>query len=619
MGKVEQKKKTGQKLNVISTKYRKYLFIILLIGFIVYLPVLFNGFVWDDIPFIINNSEVHQLTNLPVLIGRSMFNSGLFYRPLPAVYFAFLYSIFGQTAFFYHFIQLILHFASVYLLLIFFCLFFSESISFFLALLFLVHPVNVESVAFIGSSTSELFFIFGLTAFLFATDQSPTRKKLVIISILLLLSILAKETGLLFLLMILAYRYLFKLNKIKEFSLSGLCIVVTYLLMRVLVGGVTFSKTPGLFIPIQSLSFTERLLNIPSIIMYYLKTFLYPVKLDISQIWVIKTMSLEGFIIPLLLCIVLFILSLVTAYFLYKSDNKDALSQKTKKDKKLIIAEPEKNLAIFLFFAVWFILGMVPILQIFPLEMTVGDRWFYFSIVGLLGVIGIGVNFLLTSYSRYKKVYYLGALIILTLLALRTFVRTFDWKDNITLFSHDIKDQKDNYLINDSLAYEYLIRNKPDEAIQYAKKSIAEYPEIGNVSYLGKAYLMKNQYDKATATLLDAIKLYPPDEPNSPVKNEQLLSLPDTYLEASYINISIAYLLGNHPNDEINLMEEKALKKFPENSRLYLYLAVAQSQIHNHKEALKAITEAYKLSSDQVNSYYYNKIQNNEVIELPHQ
>ena len=28
MGKVEQKKKIGQKLNILSTKYRKYLFII---------------------------------------------------------------------------------------------------------------------------------------------------------------------------------------------------------------------------------------------------------------------------------------------------------------------------------------------------------------------------------------------------------------------------------------------------------------------------------------------------------------------------------------------------------------------------------------------------------------
>jgi protein O-mannosyl-transferase len=136
----------------------KAIAIIVIIRIIVYANMLFNGFVWDDLPFIIENPEVHQL-NLPALLGQNMFNSGPFYRPLPAIYFATVYSLFGANAFIFHILQLFLHLVGTCLLFIFFSRFFTHGISFFLALIFLVHPINVESVAHIGSTQSQLYFI----------------------------------------------------------------------------------------------------------------------------------------------------------------------------------------------------------------------------------------------------------------------------------------------------------------------------------------------------------------------------------------------------------------------------------------------------------------------------
>src|SRR6185437_7948862 len=110
-------------------KYEKYFYLIVLIGGIIYLPIFFNGFVWDDFYFIINNPQVHQL-NLFALFGHNDFNSGPFYRPLPAVYFAFIYTLAGNHAFLYHFLQLILHIVGTSLLFIFLCTFFSEYLAF---------------------------------------------------------------------------------------------------------------------------------------------------------------------------------------------------------------------------------------------------------------------------------------------------------------------------------------------------------------------------------------------------------------------------------------------------------------------------------------------------------
>src|SRR5260221_6785225 len=151
-------------------KYRKYLLYSILIGFVVYFPILSNGFVGDDYIFIIDNPQLHSL-NLPFIFGPNLFNTGLFYRPFPALYFGSLYSIVSDHAFLYHIIQLGLHCLCAYMVFLIFRLFFSEALAVLLALVFLIHPQNVESVANIASSTSELSLLFVALSFLLATEH----------------------------------------------------------------------------------------------------------------------------------------------------------------------------------------------------------------------------------------------------------------------------------------------------------------------------------------------------------------------------------------------------------------------------------------------------------------
>src|SRR6266700_1705615 len=121
-----------KRLFVPLTK-KKAILIIATLGSIIFLISLFNGFVWDDIVFILNNPQVH--------------------------------------------------------------------------------PINVESVAYIGAGTpSELYFLPGISAFLLAHRKNVPGKKFMLIIGLLLVSVLAKETGFLFLFLIVIYRHLFKLN-----------------------------------------------------------------------------------------------------------------------------------------------------------------------------------------------------------------------------------------------------------------------------------------------------------------------------------------------------------------------------------------------------------------------
>ncbi|MGH7202910.1 MAG: glycosyltransferase family 39 protein [Candidatus Levyibacteriota bacterium] len=210
---------------------KKILWFIVIIGLIVFGNSLFNGFVWDDNTYIITNPEIHTF-NIFQLFGLSMFNSGGYYRPIPAVYFSLLWNIFGNAAFFYHLSQILLHITNACLLFYFLKRFFDKKLTFFLTLIFLIHPVQVESVAYIGATQSELLFLTGLGALLLSSRKIVHWKSLLLMSLLLLLSFLTKETGFLFLFIILLYHILFNPSRFRLTLLYSLGSVAAYVFIR---------------------------------------------------------------------------------------------------------------------------------------------------------------------------------------------------------------------------------------------------------------------------------------------------------------------------------------------------------------------------------------------------
>src|SRR3989344_1444714 len=188
--------------------------LIIILGIVIFSNALFNNFAWDDYPFIINNPEVHSINISQTFGPNHHFNAGSFYRPIPALYFSILLSLFTTNAFFYHFAQIALHVLNTCLLYLVFQNFFRRSsVSLFLSLVFLGHPIQVESVSFIAASGNPLFFLFGMLALILSFQDTISYKRLLLISILLTLSLLTKEVGLLFIGLIIFYRLLFKRNK----------------------------------------------------------------------------------------------------------------------------------------------------------------------------------------------------------------------------------------------------------------------------------------------------------------------------------------------------------------------------------------------------------------------
>lgn len=138
---------------------------IVLIVILIYLPSLSNGFVegWDDKWQVMNPyTESSGWDGLAMIFGH--FYGGQ-YSPLNAWCYSFIHSIAGYSAWGFHLYSLLLHLGCVALLYsILLELKVKQRVAFFTTLLFAIHPLQVESVAWISASKIVLYAFFYLAA-----------------------------------------------------------------------------------------------------------------------------------------------------------------------------------------------------------------------------------------------------------------------------------------------------------------------------------------------------------------------------------------------------------------------------------------------------------------------
>jgi len=421
-------------------RYWKVVLILFSIGLLVYGSGLWNEFVWDDEEQIVANQAVHSLANWPLFFQGSTFNTGganslggLYFKPLMTFSYALIYSLFGPRAFFFHLVQLLIHSLNSFLVFLFFEWIFGtvrqkkvskktlEQLAFGLSLIFLVHPISVESVSYIASMQEVLFFVFGMSAWLVMIKNKVGWRSVGVVLGLLLASMLSKETGVVFLVAGLALTWLF----LKKWRMAWWGMTATvigcYAFLRFAVAGV-FLEKHGLS-PITVLSLPERLVSLPKILWFYLKTFFYPQRLVIAQHWVVDKVTSPDFYWPLVFLVVASAFVVGLGWRIWRKHS--------------------EWWQVFVFSVLLGGAAMGLHSQFFPLDMTVADRWFYLTQVGLLVLIGCGlivfgleIQKYLSSAKYWKDIWIVGG-VILVVLSIRSVIRVQTWRDSLTLYAHD--------------------------------------------------------------------------------------------------------------------------------------------------------------------------------------
>ena len=531
---------------------------IVIIGLIVYGNGLVNPFIGDDFLQITSNSLVHSLSNIITLFfGSTFYNGttdvGVYFKPLLSTSFALIYSIFGNTPFWFHLFQLILHIINTVIVYVVLRYFLKNTTSFFLSLIFLVHPINSQSVFYISGLQEPLFFFFGILSFWlilrFKTKYIPFT------AFLLMLSLFSKEAGVLFFLLIILYFILYhKRYFLKFFIFSSFSLIIYFLLRFHAVGLI---KNPHVT-PINDLNLFERILNIPSILFFYIERFIYPMKLTFTNNWAYSTVTFNNFILPLIVVLVVIFIFIVTGTFIKQKSSKNYFTN-------------------YIFFTVFLVIGLSLYMQFFSLDMITSERWFYFPIVGLLGMIGTAYESLFKKIN--KKVLILIVLIIIFLFSIRTIKSSFDWRDSRGIYYKDLAYNQDNYIAKINIAMFLYREGRYNEAEQFVNQSINRYPRVISYNLLGLIYFEKNDYKRAKEAYSHALKLG---------QSRQLYE-------------SIAQL-GIFYDDSNNIqIIKKGLVLYPNDVYLWKFLAILYYREGKFDEARNAIEKAYQLDpNDQV-------------------
>jgi len=504
-------------------KTAKVVWIFILIGLLVYGLSLFNGFVWDDEEQIVNNVFVHSVKNIPLLFQSSTFNTGgagvsagTYYRPLMMTFFSFVYQLFGPNPFFFHLFQLFFHILTAILVYLMFKHFFKEMTAFFIALIFLVHPAGVESVAYISAVQDIFYVLFGILAFYIVIKNRAKFefKNIFLINTLLFLSLLSKETAILFFIIIFIYQLIFDRKFIFENLIFFMMTVGIYALLRFALAGVFF--TPYHNAPIVQLSLWQRIMMIPAIFFYYLKLFFYPLDLAVMQHWVIRTLDFR------------MLLGSLSAGIL-----------------ALLLWKKRFN-RNFIFFFLWFIITIFPYLQIFPLDMTVAERWFYLPVVGLLGMMG-------AVWSKSGNKLVIMGVIIIAIFSIRSFFRTMDWKNGLTLYGRDIKISKGAFDLENNYGVELFRAGDYQEAKVHFLKSTELAPYWWtNWNNLGAVYEQEKNYQKA-------LEYY-----QKSIDNGQYYLAYENMAKILVLQEKVNPIAGRKTDEFLR----KALEMFPENNNL---------------------------------------------------
>ena len=98
------------------TKNFIFVFLLVVVGVVVYANSFKNEFVWDCQTLVLNWNEIRSLKNIPCLLKGNvpMEHCGV-YRPLRGVFYALNYKLWGKDPFGYHFNALLIHLCSTIL------------------------------------------------------------------------------------------------------------------------------------------------------------------------------------------------------------------------------------------------------------------------------------------------------------------------------------------------------------------------------------------------------------------------------------------------------------------------------------------------------------------------
>ncbi len=538
----------------------------------VYWPVGHAGFInYDDNKYVTENPHVQGGFTVPAVVWAFTANYAAYWLPLTWLSFALDYEWFGMNAGGYHAVNVLLHAAdAVLLFLVLRRMTGATWRSACVAALFGVHPLHVESVAWIAERKdvlSGLFWLLALWEYVRYVER-PTRGRYAVTVVWYAMGLMAKPTviTLPFVLLLLDYWPLGRTRwmpsvvghhaplrfgelvreKIPFFALAAVSCVLT---TRAQHGGGAISS-------MERLPVGLRLANAVVSYVRYIEKAVWPSKLAVFypyRVWPPSVVFVAGAI-----------LVAVSAVVIRR-------------------ARREPYLAVGWF---WFLGTLVPAIGLVQVGgQSMADRYVYLPMIGLTIMLCWSVpSHLLERWNR-KAITGVAAAAVLVACAVLSRAQVGYWKDSETLFRHALDVTRDNWLAHNHLGTTLERAGKVEEAIAHFEQAVRINPDYAEAhNNLGVALTDQGKVTEAIAHYQQALRLRP------------------DYAEA-YNNLGNALAQVGKLSDAIGQYEQ-ALRIKPDFAEAHNDLGIALAQVGRLPEAMSHYEQALRLRPDYADVHY---------------
>ncbi|MEW6735599.1 MAG: tetratricopeptide repeat protein [Acidobacteriota bacterium] len=468
-----------------------------------------------------------------------------YYRPFIRIYFSLAFQAFGLNAQYWHLAYVVMFCLIVVLVyLIIKRISNHQAVAAIAALLFAVHPIHSEAVAWLngGEVLQAVFLLGGFALYFQARVEDQIRKRRIFFLgslVLVAAAMLSKETALCFPILVAAYHFI---NSQEGFwrrtwlatcaAIPFLLVVVGYFVLRYFAYGGSLRVTGGM--PLKT-----TLLTIPQVALQYFRLLILPLDLNIVyNVPLVESASNANFWAPLLLFIGVAVL--VCLYM------------------------PPTLRYVF----IWMAVTLLPALNIglFIPELMIQDRYAFLPSLGFCAALAMGLSVLLERINRptlLKPGLLIATLLVVAILLGLTIRQNSFWQSDETIFARAAAINPNSAFVQCNYGWSLYYEGKLEEAAQYFTRHFQQSNGKSGCSCLGlgKYYYDRKDYNQAIQFYQRAIELGEGDV------NMQI-----------FTNLAQAYIDNGQREQAIALLN-RTLASYPQFEQARVLL----SQLHNSR------------------------------------
>ncbi|MBI3693496.1 MAG: DUF1736 domain-containing protein [Acidobacteria bacterium] len=464
---------------------------IFLAAWAVYLNSLDGEFVFDDTSIIQSNPQIRSLslTSLGHIFGshywQTVAGQGGLYRPIVILSYAVNYAVGGLNPWGYHFFNVLIH--ALNSVLVFFIireLFGDQGFALWSGLLFALHPIRTEGVAYVVGRAESLAAFFFLVAWL-----RYLRGNVALSALAFFASVLTKESGLTFLAIVPLTDYVARWRPaITRYAAFAVAAVAALGLRYGVLGGFAPLYINLTSNPLVGVGTLARLLTATQVLGNYLWLLVFPVPLSadysfnqippVTRLWDPSV--------------------LVTAALVLGGT---ALAWRRGRP---------------WFFCAAFFLATFSLTSNFlrPIGTIMAERLLYLPSLGFTCAIAYAI-----SKARSRELAIAAGVLLAFFYAGRTLLRNPDWHDHLALFSSAAVVSPNSSLVQANLAGS-LLRKDPAAAAEHAREAIRiepgdpaahmtlgeAYQRMGDMARAAEAYAIVERLAPGTAGAQEAAR-----------------------------------------------------------------------------------------------------------------